>query len=420
MLCCMLLTQFSIKFSQRPLTLTKFITMHAESSLTQKDSPKGHWIKVASVTYKDTNTASRFFYIGKNDEAIQTLSACFLSGTVVENFAEAQKQIDQTGISNSDIDVIFIDVPLYKAELEIFCVYLKDRDILSSTPIIYNERKLDFGNIKLLRNLQLIDDVVDLTSETIDYCNKILFIKKIKSQVAFKSPVTKPSVYGFDTEMIWLYAAKQLKTGKKIFSVKRLFDIVLASLALLILSPVFLLVALGIKLSSKGPVFYTSPRAGRGFKIFDFYKFRTMEADADKKIEALAHLNQYSAAEAGPLFFKLTNDPRITKFGSFLRNTSLDELPQLFNVLKGDMSLVGNRPLPIYEAATLTTNEFVERFMAPAGITGLWQVKKRGRKEMSVEERIRLDIIYARRANIMYDLRIMASTPAALWQKANV
>jgi lipopolysaccharide/colanic/teichoic acid biosynthesis glycosyltransferase len=167
-------------------------------------------------------------------------------------------------------------------------------------------------------------------------------------------------------------------------------------------------------------VFYTSLRAGQGFKIFDFYKFRTMEVDADKKIEALAHLNQYTTGDTGPLFFKVTNDPRITRFGQFLRNTSMDELPQLFNVIKGDMSLVGNRPLPLYEAATLTTNEFVERFMAPAGITGLWQVKKRGKAEMSIEERINLDILYARRSNLLYDLRIMASTPAALWQKTNV
>ncbi|GAC1484709.1 MAG: hypothetical protein NVS1B13_10430 [Flavisolibacter sp.] len=103
-----------------------------------------------------------------------------------------------------------------------------------------------------------------------------------------------------------------------------------------------------------------------------------------------------------------------------MRNTSLDELPQLFNVLKGDMSLVGNRPLPLYEAATLTTNEFVERFMAPAGITGLWQIKKRGRDEMSIDERISLDISYARKSNIIYDFWIMFNTPKALLQKSNV
>ena len=278
---------------------------------------------------------------------------------------------------------------------------------------------LFLSNIRILRSLQLVDDVVDLTSDSIDYCSKISFIKKIKTKLINKAAVPLPSVYGLNTEALRLYARKQLKTGKKVFSFKRLLDVVLAVLALIILSPVFLLIAIGIKLSSKGPVFYTQPRAGRGFRIFDFYKFRTMELDADKKIEALAHLNQYPASEAGPLFFKITNDPRITKFGAFLRNTSMDELPQLFNVLKGDMSLVGNRPLPLYEAATLTTNEFVERFMAPAGITGLWQVKKRGHSNMSVEERINLDILYARRANLIYDFRIMASTPAALWQKTN-
>src|SRR5437764_11787437 len=150
---------------------------------------------------------------------------------------------------------------------------------------------------------------------------------------------------------------------------------IISSVLLILLAPVFLLIALAIKIESRGPVFYNSKRAGKGYKIFRFHKFRTMEVNADKKIEMLHHLNQYEAEANGAKFFKISNDPRITKVGKFLRNTSLDELPQLINVLKGDMSLVGNRPLPLYEAATLTTNEFVERFMAPAGITGLWQIK---------------------------------------------
>jgi lipopolysaccharide/colanic/teichoic acid biosynthesis glycosyltransferase len=119
------------------------------------------------------------------------------------------------------------------------------------------------------------------------------------------------------------------------------------------------------------------------------------------------------------MFFKIDNDPRITRVGTFLRKTSLDELPQLINVLLGDMSLVGNRPLPLYEAATLTTDDWAARFMAPAGITGLWQIKKRGQKDMSVEERINLDIVYAKRNNFMYDLWIIANTPYALIQKSN-
>jgi lipopolysaccharide/colanic/teichoic acid biosynthesis glycosyltransferase len=197
-------------------------------------------------------------------------------------------------------------------------------------------------------------------------------------------------------------------------------DIVLASILLLLLLPLFLAIMLFIKLESKGPVIYKAKRAGRGFQIFNFYKFRTMITNADKKVQELTHLNQYVSAAKGAYFFKVSNDPRITKVGRFLRNTSLDELPQLFNVIKGDMSLVGNRPLPLYEAATLTTNEFVERFMAPAGITGLWQIKKRGKAEMSAEERIRLDISYVRNSSLLYDLWIMLNTPKALIQKSDV
>jgi lipopolysaccharide/colanic/teichoic acid biosynthesis glycosyltransferase len=132
------------------------------------------------------------------------------------------------------------------------------------------------------------------------------------------------------------------------------------------------------------------------------------------------HMNQYNADPSGKsVFFKINNDPRITKVGLFLRKTSLDELPQFLNVLLGDMSLVGNRPLPLYEAAALTTDEWAKRFMAPAGITGLWQIKKRGQDEMSTEERLTLDIDYAERNNFMYDLWIMANTPSALIQKTN-
>jgi lipopolysaccharide/colanic/teichoic acid biosynthesis glycosyltransferase len=205
-----------------------------------------------------------------------------------------------------------------------------------------------------------------------------------------------------------------------LFLLKRFFDIVVSLAAIIVCSPIFILIALIIKLESKGPVIYKSRRAGKGFKIFNFYKFRTMEVGADQKIESLLHLNQYDDSKGGARFLKLCDDPRVTRFGKILRNSSLDELPQLFNVLKGDMSLVGNRPLPLYEASTLTTNEFVERFMAPAGITGLWQIKKRGKANMSVEERINLDISYARKGNIFYDFWIIAQTPTALIQKKNV
>jgi lipopolysaccharide/colanic/teichoic acid biosynthesis glycosyltransferase len=241
---------------------------------------------------------------------------------------------------------------------------------------------------------------------------------------------------------------------------KRLIDIVVSGTALVFISPVLLLIALIIKLESKGPVLYGAYRAGKGYHRFKLLKFRTMYAGADQKLKNLAHLNLYgnqttkthsNTCEVCPpigrtcvmmidekgnniceyqlkeikarpsAFFKIKDDPRITPVGKFLRNTSLDELPQLINVLRGDMSLVGNRPLPLYEAEQLTTDEAALRFLAPAGITGLWQVTKRGRKgEMSEEERIELDKAYARDHSLGHDIKLMLKTIPALLQKENV
>ena len=120
------------------------------------------------------------------------------------------------------------------------------------------------------------------------------------------------------------------------------------------------------------------------------------------------------------VFFKIKDDPRITKFGQFLRNSSLDEIPQLWNVLVGDMSLVGNRPLPLYEAEKLTKDQIAWRFLAPAGITGLWQITKRGKDNMSPDERIALDMEYAMKNSFWLDMKILLSTFPALLQKEKV
>jgi lipopolysaccharide/colanic/teichoic acid biosynthesis glycosyltransferase len=243
-------------------------------------------------------------------------------------------------------------------------------------------------------------------------------------------------------------------------STKRTFDILFSLTVLLLMSPLFLIVAIAIKLESKGPVIYVSKRVGQHFKLFDLIKFRTMATDADLRINQLKHLNQYASKEAevescpkcaalgepcSPLlysdgkeicesfylhqkhekanspFMKFQNDPRVTKVGQFLRSTSIDELTQFINILKGDMSLVGNRPLPLYEAEQLMRDESAFRFMAPAGLTGLWQVTKRGKKgEMSAQERIDLDNEYARDFGFLYDLKLIIKTIPALFQQENV
>jgi lipopolysaccharide/colanic/teichoic acid biosynthesis glycosyltransferase len=199
--------------------------------------------------------------------------------------------------------------------------------------------------------------------------------------------------------------------------VKRIMDVIGASIAILLTAPISILVAIAIKLESRGPVFYRSKRVGTGYKTFDFIKFRSMSVQADRLLDEYRFRNQYAD---GTVFIKIANDPRVTRVGRFIRKYSIDELPQLINVLRGEMSIVGNRPLPLYEAETLTRDEWCARFMAPAGITGLWQVTKRGKSDMSQEERIALDIAYARNFSLLNDLKIMLKTPLALVQKENV
>jgi lipopolysaccharide/colanic/teichoic acid biosynthesis glycosyltransferase len=303
--------------------------------------------------------------------------------------------------------VVIVDAAVGASSMQAINRFLNSSTTLSTIPFIVEVSGIAKDKIADLRRLSFIDDIIELHQCDARLLNKINFLSRIKdfsNQKELQQKIQKPTN----------------PFSAKYSPAKRLFDIFVSSVALLLLSPLFIFIAIAVKLESKGPVFYIAKRAGRGYRIFNFYKFRTMIVDADKKVDQLNHLNQYSGATEGPVFFKVSNDPRVTKVGAFLRNTSLDELPQLINVLLADMSLVGNRPLPLYEAQTLTTDEWAARFMAPAGITGLWQIKKRGQDDMSVEERIGLDIDYANRNNFMYDLWIMANTPTALIQKSNV
>ena len=204
--------------------------------------------------------------------------------------------------------------------------------------------------------------------------------------------------------------------------IKRAFDVVVSLLCIVLVSPMLLLIFIAIKLESRGPALFISQRAGAGYRVFNFYKFRTMQSDADQMRTHLKTINTYyakdrdEAGKEGPFFFKIKNDPRVTKVGRFLRKTSFDELPQLFNVLKGDMSLVGNRPLPLDEGATLTIDHWADRFLAPAGMTGLWQVA-RNKDNMSVSERIDLDLEYVKRSSFALDMQILLKTLPAMFQK---
>jgi lipopolysaccharide/colanic/teichoic acid biosynthesis glycosyltransferase len=276
-------------------------------------------------------------------------------------------------------------------------------------PVVFYTQKFDQVSKEAAVKLQVDDYICGSINE--DFIKHIDVLKKIKT---FKSNFKK----GIQPISITPKFSSEQMPSKKMWSLKRAIDILVSATALILLSPVLLIVAIAIKLDSKGPVFYISKRSGTGYKVFNFYKFRSMRTGSDKELKNLT--NQYAAEGSNAVFFKVKNDPRVTRLGNFLRNTSLDELPQLFNVLKGDMSLVGNRPLPLYEAEQLTRDHIAARFLAPAGITGLWQVTKRGKENMSPEERIQLDVEYSLKNSFIFDMKILVKTFFVLLQKESV
>ncbi|MEO5998962.1 MAG: sugar transferase [Chitinophagaceae bacterium] len=350
-----------------------------------------------------------FFYIGKNSKKIDFLIKAFDGGYAADNAVGAISILKRISEKDNVPDIIVIDAVLEDVALKEFDRFIATNPWYILVPCVLDVSGKSEAEVTRCLKAISLDETINLEElDSEKLMLKIDFLKKIKMQPKHHLAGKKIQTSSLNT--IW--------EPKDI--IKRAFDVVIASIAILVVSPLLLLIALAIRIESGNPILYISKRAGRGYRIFDFYKFRTMVVDADKKIEEMLHLNQYNAPGKKPVFFKVPNDPRTTKVGAFLRNTSLDELPQFFNVLKGDMSLVGNRPLPLYEAASLTTDELAARFMAPVGITGLWQIKKRGHTKMSVEERINLDIAYVDKNNFMYDLWIMANTPSALIQKTDV
>ena len=249
----------------------------------------------------------------------------------------------------------------------------------------------------------------------------------------------------------------------KISLAKRIFDIIFSIFALLILTPVWLIAIVGIKLGSRGPILYVSRRVGTGYDIFNFYKLRSMYVGSDERIAELSELNQYlidqykngkSLSEedrcldckklgkpCSPIlhidgveicenqylrrkrektnsitFFKVKNDPRLTRVGKVIRNFNIDEIPQFINVIKGDMSIVGNRPLPLYEAERLTDDQWALRFLAPAGITGLWQVRQSDIAKLSSEARKSLDNQYVLNASFWGDIKLIIKTIPAIFK----
>jgi lipopolysaccharide/colanic/teichoic acid biosynthesis glycosyltransferase len=233
-----------------------------------------------------------------------------------------------------------------------------------------------------------------------------------KAGIGFQQRIIVPAAGGFEKSLY--------------FACKRCIDVVLAALVLVLLAPLMLLIAILIKLDTPGPGIFVQERVGsrrrsRGgreiweIRNFSCYKFRTMHLDADQSVHQ-AFIKAFvegceGISDEGGVNFKLTDDPRVTRVGRILRKTSLDELPQLVNVLKGEMSLVGPRPVPTYEVAEYQAWHR-ERLAALPGLTGLWQAN--GRCQVSFDDMIRMDIEYVRNQSLRLDIKILFLTIPAV------
>ncbi len=208
------------------------------------------------------------------------------------------------------------------------------------------------------------------------------------------------------------------KTQRGALALKRFMDVVGSLMAIVFFAPLFLLVAALVKLGSKGPIFYKQERLGQFGNPFTFLKFRSMYVNNDPKIHqefmkrVISGDHDAKAEGENKGIYKMTNDPRITRIGRFLRRTSLDELPQFFNVLRGDMSLVGPRPPLAYECQEYDIWHRRRVFEVKPGITGLWQVM--GRSRVRFDDMVRLDLLYVRTWSIWLDLQILVKTPLAV------
>ncbi|MFA5417079.1 MAG: sugar transferase [Bacteroidales bacterium] len=387
-------------------------------------------------------------YIGSNPEAIEALTshAEDFSVTLVASGLKAMEYIKE---NIPDVIVCEAIIPGMNG-MEIGKM-IKSLPNQTRTPfILFLFEKEEKMIEKAFQEKRIVDDIYIFPFDVRNIVTRVNFFKRYYAEMdSVKKPAAVFKEY-------------------KIPFIKRAFDIVTSLIALILLSPVFIIVIIAIRLESKGPVIYKSQRVGTAYKIFGFLKFRSMNVDADANLSDLKHLNQYKVEEpkvidevisttcpkcaqlaegeycspvlyyrgsriceywyhiekkkqAVSTFIKIKNDPRVTKVGNFIRNTSIDELPQLINVLKGDMSIVGNRPLPLYEAELLTSDDWSARFMGPAGITGLWQVELRGKKGvMSEDERKALDNQYATTYSFFGDIKLILRTIPALLQKENV
>lgn len=285
--------------------------------------------------------------------------------------------------------------------------FLDDRNPEDMPPDVARRYR---GTVDELNRL-LLSEVVDvvLIAMPIQSCYPLMqkavhIAESVGVQVVYLHDIYSTRLLSSDpSRSIFRDLAPQQESYLFHLTAKRLLDVALAIIGLIALLPLFVALAIGIKLTSEGPVFFFQQRYGHRRRLFTMVKFRSMVKDAEQQLPTLEHANEAS----GPIF-KIRNDPRTTRFGNFMRKASLDELPQLLNVLAGDMSLVGPRPMSIRDVSLFSESALMRRFSVKPGMTGLWQVH--GRSGVSFDEWMAMDRSYIDRWSLILDLKILYRT----------
>jgi lipopolysaccharide/colanic/teichoic acid biosynthesis glycosyltransferase len=278
--------------------------------------------------------------------------------------------------------------------------------------IIYTEISMD-GKDAILHKIQENMEMVFGQEQAAEVKVSCAVFPEEKKEADSEADVADPRFYPYPSDR---FAPKRTS-----LAFKRGIDIMGSLVLIFLLAPFFIFIPLIIKLTSKGPVFFTQKRIGQAGRLFTFIKFRSMRVQKDCSIhkEFMKNFvkNQASQSAAGqPSVFKIKNDPRVTPIGKFIRKTSIDELPQLFNVLTGEMSLVGPRPAIPYEIEEYDTWHRNRVLEVKPGITGFWQVK--GRSKTNFETMVRMDLQYIQRWSLLWDIRLIIQTPFALFKGA--
>lgn len=323
----------------------------------------------------------QFFYIGTQTRYTEKLQEYFEFGyttnsadNAINTLKRLLKKADEVTIPS----MVIAEGTLGTEQLVELHKFIYSHKIMADVPFIVEVTGLAQEELNRFKRHAFIDELLFLHEFTAtSLVRKLSFLQRMKQR-----RVQQPEACKVETSF------RQYASVKAV--VKRGLDLVIASVSLAVLGPLMLLIALAVKLDTGGPVLYATLRTGRGYRIFNLYKFNTIVQDAAKKKAGLT----------------------ISRVGLFLRKTSLDELPQLLNVWLGDLSLVGHRALPLYEAEGLTTNNNAHHFLAPAGLTG-WQVQKNSKVVMPVEAPL------APATDKLYDIWLMANKPAAAIQKSN-